>query len=582
MATRAEPPPAPADRGVRAADLRHDLEQRLSAGRFEEALRAAQSALAAAPEDPAIRAEYIRLHLALAAFWCDAGHDDSARAALEAILALQPDHAAARTLRQRLEAAAQTRSEQLAQIDELLRLELYDAALEPLRLLATRTEAVEAIAARRRQALLGVADDHYLARNFPEAFALYEQVLALEPAAPPAVHTRWALALALALSKMPAADNEDPDAAGRLLARSIDVLRKTNEPILGLMLAGLLAERGGHLLEAGRTYCEALGRRWDLPPVDQRRSVISELRREVIQRLRELYEVTPTQRRTGLWGVALSDAWKRRTTPHFDVYARNDLVAERIAAALEYHVPRLAAWLGLELAEQWTPRLEVRVHAQKEDMHTATGFDGITFAVSHARVQGDRIVSRKLEVFQEDPWLLSSTLPHELVHALIIEAYRGRGPALAIDEGIALQAEPPARRLMYRRRLPAEAPKPAELLSATAVPPDAEAFYAQTDALTAWLIDRLAALAAANQAGATASLDNPIPRLITWSPAQSEIWQRRFGFATEAEAAKNWAAWYAARRQPARIPLMILVPPSDEHLKGDQPTTTETAPLPRR
>ena len=89
------------------------------------------------------------------------------------------------------------------------------------------------------------------------------------------------------------------------------------------------------------------------------------------------------------------------------------------------------------------PRLEVRVHATREDMQHATGTRGITHAVSHTRLQGSRVVLRKLEVFQGDPWLLSATLPHELTHALLADAHRRSVPPLAIDEGLALQTEPP-------------------------------------------------------------------------------------------------------------------------------------------
>ncbi|MGD8450197.1 MAG: hypothetical protein PVJ57_00125 [Phycisphaerae bacterium] len=542
-------------------ELRAELTRLLKAGSPDQAVRTAQQALQHHPDDPGVRHEYVALHLALARDWLAARQYDACLAALEAVLAVEPQNETALALRTRIREARARLDDQVSEVRELLRLELFDAALARLReSIALRPDLTESLQDDLRAAWLGAADDHYLARNFAEAFALYEEALARDGGAPADVHSRWVLSLALALSETDAAEPLDPNVAGELLARAIDVLRRTNEPVLGQVVGGLLAERAGHLVDAGRTYAEALGQTWELPPVDRRRETVAKLRRQAVARVRALYQVTPTRRREGEWTIALPDVWKQRRTPHFDVYARNDLIATRVAETLEYHYPRLAEWLGVPARDAWDPPLEIRVHATRDDLHTATGTQGITNAVSRTRLQGQRVLSRKLEVFQADPWLLSATLPHELTHALLHDAYLQNSPALAIDEGLALQAEPPARRLMYRRRLTGSPPAPAELLAATTTGADLERFYAQADALTSLLLDRQGSRPAAQ------TQPTPIPALLAalrTSPADK--WWQRFGWSSEAQMSADWQTWFAARAAPPRMPLMIRVPPAPEH-----------------
>jgi tetratricopeptide (TPR) repeat protein len=547
--------------------LRAELARLLRGGSPEEAIRHAQAALQRRPDDPGVRREYITLHLALARNWLGTNQYDACLTAVEAVLAVDPRNGAALALQEEIRTARARAGQASAEIEELLRLELFEAALDRLKdLKSLRPDLAHALAPRQQAAWLGAADDHYLARNFNEAFALYEQVLALAPDSPADVHSRWAVSLALALSESHLAEPMDSNVAGRLLARAIDVLRQTNEPLVGLVAGGLLAERSGELIDAGRTYAEALGTPWQLPPANRRREKIAELRQQAVQRVRDLYKATPTRRRDGLWAVALPNVWKQRQTPHFEISARSDVIAARVAEVLELHYPRLAAWLGVARTEAWDPRLAVRVHATQQDLRQSTGTQGITYAVSHTRLQGGRVVQRELQVFQADPWLLSATLPHELTHALLVEAWREATPPLAVDEGLALQAEPPARRLMYRRLLGGRAPEPGALLATVQLPAELERFYAQCDALTGWLLDRQ------GRRRAAATQPAPIPALLAAvRPHPTPDWWNSFGWKDRSEMEADWQAWFAARSDPPRMPLMILVEPAPEHRKDARP-----------
>lgn len=581
-ATRAEPRrPCPTARAATAAcvalflaaaslaqppagetTLREELLALVRAGETSAAIDRAQSALKSAPADASVRREYVDLHVSLARAWIAQRRFEAALAALEAAAAVEPDNPQAQRLLGELRDARQRADKCVEEVDRLLRLELFDAALDALRdAAALRPELAASLAPQRRAAWLGAADDHYLARNFSEAFALYEQLLAIDPDAPPQIRTRWRLAAALALAEQPA-EALPPDAAARLGARLRAAPGDSADARVAATIGALLAERAGRPVEAGRGYCDALGEAWSLPPADQRRARVDELRSRALVRLRETYGATPTQRRGGFWSTALPSVWKSRNTPHFEVHARNDLIAERVADALEHHFAGLSAWLGVEMDREWTPRCVVRIHATQAELHAATQTSGIAYSVSNTRWQDGRIVARTIDGFQGDPWLLAGTLPHEVARHVVTQKFPEQRP-LAVAEGVALQAEPPARRLLFRRLLNGDVPDAGALLATDAIPDSAETFAAHSDALVGLLILR----APADSGGA----QPPAATLLrTAFPAAAGEWWRAFGWQTADAWQRDWREWCAARGRPARMPLMIQAPASAP-AQGDTP-----------
>jgi hypothetical protein len=217
----------------------------------------------------------------------------------------------------------------------------------------------------------------------------------------------------------------------------------------------------------------------------------------------------------------------------------------------------LGNWLGAAVADTWEPRCELRVHATLEELHEATETGGATRALTETRVQGERMLARRINLCQSDPWLLSSTLPHELTHVLLADAYRDGKLPLAIDEGLAVQSEPPARRLQLRRLLGRSAPNLADLLTAAAPPADESAFSAGCDTLAGLLLRR-AALSDPNSAA-----HSPLGLVLeTFRNGYTRAWWKTLGWESEAALLEDWRAWHAARRDPPRMPLMILARPS--------------------
>jgi len=541
------------------AALRRELTQLIESGETEQAVARVQAALRRNPDDPAVRHEYVTLHLALARDWLSQRRLDDCLTAVGAVLAVEPGHSAALEIRAEVLAARERAARQTPEIDRLLRLELFESALERIgEVKALRPDLAKSLAGRERVAWRGAADDHYFASNFNEAFALYEHLQSLSEENPREVSARWLIALALALSQQDPSHPLDRDACQRLRERAIAVLSEAEQPLAGHAIDGLLAEQAGQQRAAGRSYAAALGIAWQLPPADERLAAVAHLRRQVMQRLQAVHDADFVRRRDGAWEIVLPDVWKQRRTEHFDVYARNDLVAERVAEAAEFHFSGLRDWLGIAATDAWEPPCELRVHATTQDLHEATQTIGVTRALTEMRVQGERVLLRRTNLCQDDPWLLSSALPHELTHILLADAYRGGALPLAVDEGLALQSEPPARRMQSRRLLGRSVPDPTDLLTTTQHPLDRSAFCAECDALVGLLLQQAATISSAAAPG------RPITRVLeTFRNGCVPKWWQPLGWKSESASLQDWAAWHEARRDPPRMPLMILARPSE-------------------
>jgi tetratricopeptide (TPR) repeat protein len=416
--------------------LRRELTHLIESGATEQAVARAQAALRRNPDDPSVRHEYVTLHLALARDWLSQRRLDDCLAAVGAVLAVEPGHSEALEIQAEVVAARERAACQTPEIDRLLRLELFESALERIgEVKALRPDLAKSLAGRERVGWRGAADDHYFAGNFHEAFALYEHLRSLSEKESQEISARWLMALALALSQQDPSHPLDRDACQRLRERARAVGSEADQPLAGYAIDGLLAEQAGQQRAAGRSYAAGLGIAWEVPPADESNAAVVKLRQQVMQRLNALYDADRVRPRDGAWAIVLPDVWKQRRTEHFDVYARNDLVAERVAEAAEFHLSGLCDWLGIPATEAWEPRCELRVHATAPDLHEATETVGVTRALTEMRVQGESVRLRKTNLCQDDPWLLSSALPHELTHILLADAYRGGALPLAINEG---------------------------------------------------------------------------------------------------------------------------------------------------
>ncbi|MFO0837667.1 MAG: tetratricopeptide repeat protein [Phycisphaerae bacterium] len=535
-----------------AQALRADLLELLQRGQVSEAVRAAQSSLRLNPEDRSIRAEVVDFHVSLARIWVEQGLTDDAKTALDAALAIEPANREAASLRARLDRSAR-RPPNPADIELLIRLELFDSGLEAIGAQGSQTSGGE-ISALARSCWLGAADDHYACGNFPEAFALYEQALSRDASAAERggrdapMQVRWGLCLALTLADLGNAPLA-ADVSAALGERIVRLPRRDDARLVAGAVLGLLAENGGRELDAGPRYADVAGEAWSVPPIDRKRETTATLRAKAIARLLELYRKSPIDRRgpETLWSERNPGAHVESRGALANVTAETPRIAELVGTAANYHLPRLAVWLGVSLdKDPRAPFCRIQVHPSLASLQTSMSASSASAVARVLRQSGGR-VERELHVAADDPWLLSATLPREIAALLLAETGPNEGLPAAVRAGIALQAEPPARRLALRRRLPAAvAPLAAILENITPGTDD----LAACDAATRFLLASLQPQPESERARFAALRD-----------AMTEGVQRglstRFVWRDDVEMNSAWSAWWDSRRRPLRMPLLV-------------------------
>ena len=155
-------------------------------------------------------------------------------------------------------------------------------------------------------------------------------------------------------------------------------------------------------------------------------------------------------------------------------------------------------WLGDTALAAWSPKADVVVHPSADEYRRVLGTasDGssgcVTITVDHGRV-----VQRRIDLRSDAADWNSSSLPHEMTHLVLADRFSGRRLPRWADEGMAVLAEPQAKR-SERRRAAEEAGRVGRMLTISQVmfvdeyPPSDQraAFYAQSAALVEALVAR--------------------------------------------------------------------------------------------
>ncbi|MFQ5491810.1 MAG: hypothetical protein ACE5GE_13910, partial [Phycisphaerae bacterium] len=202
-------------------------------------------------------------------------------------------------------------------------------------------------------------------------------------------------------------------------------------------------------------------------------------------------------RRRGRWTVVLPGPWRRRDAGRFLIHHHNDFVARRITSALDFHFAELCNYLALDPESvDWPEPVNVYVHADASALRKAVPAAGRALGRSVIGLRQTKPVQLDLHLTQDAPLLLSSILPHELAHLLIAHAVAYRPLPRHLDEGLALQFEPPAVQRRYDRLEAAQAQPAVPALKTLLQTSDRrpgldERQYTQARLLADFLIDRL-------------------------------------------------------------------------------------------
>jgi len=195
-----------------------------------------------------------------------------------------------------------------------------------------------------------------------------------------------------------------------------------------------------------------------------------------------------------------SSGWNIQQTENFRVCTRDErLDVDHLPALCESLRQRLAeAWLGDSSPLSWTPRCDVIVHASLREYQQTLGPDiGQSVGCATMKVDGERIISRRIDIrVDADTWQ-EDALPHELTHVLLSARFGGRRLPPWMDEGIGVLSESARKQQLRAAAFETSARRgilyqPTELLALQTFPrPEyREAFYAQSAALVQELVDR--------------------------------------------------------------------------------------------
>ncbi len=273
--------------------------------------------------------------------------------------------------------------------------------------------------------LLEQADRAYAKQQYSDACKLYEQSFQNDPrAAPPAVKERWAYckldgvvrSLNRPQSPLPPQEMEREvrlamSMAPKLAPTCTDLLRK-------------IQERHGSRGAAAAEPAVA-------SPVEEPAAV--EIRHQ----------------------PARGDGWTVCETANFRIFHKqSSQEVERVARAAE--AARIASarkWFG-EVPAAWSPRCDLYLHLNRADYSRETRQPPDCPGHSTIAMDGERVVSRRIDLHCDDMNMVPGVLPHETTHVVLAGRFGVPHLPRWADEGMAVLSEPRERVEKHLRNLP--------------------------------------------------------------------------------------------------------------------------------
>jgi hypothetical protein len=175
-------------------------------------------------------------------------------------------------------------------------------------------------------------------------------------------------------------------------------------------------------------------------------SIPSPLPKDAVLRSHHVVVVRHEHERSGTWHVS--------STANFQVHHDGSWkLAERVGIAAERARDSVAnRWFGEEDAD-WAVPCRIFLHADGTGFARATGQAGSVPGYSFTETDGDRVVSRRIDLRSDHQRLLSSVLPHEVTHILLAYRFGAVLPPWA-NEGMAILSEPEERVRRHLQDLP--------------------------------------------------------------------------------------------------------------------------------
>lgn len=168
--------------------------------------------------------------------------------------------------------------------------------------------------------------------------------------------------------------------------------------------------------------------------------------RQVLESVRQRAADRPAAAMTVTHRDRGADGWARAESPNFRL-AHNQPreFAERLLRAAEQaRTAALEKWTGTGRGD-WKPACEVVLYATAAEYSKATGKAADTPGHATYKVQGDKVVGRRLDLRADEPNLLTGVVPHEATHLVLGDLFADAPLPRWADEGMAVLAEPRSR-----------------------------------------------------------------------------------------------------------------------------------------
>jgi hypothetical protein len=152
---------------------------------------------------------------------------------------------------------------------------------------------------------------------------------------------------------------------------------------------------------------------------------------------------------------AQQGTWAAVETPNFRIlHLQSQEFAERIARSAEAtRTAMIKKWFGTDTGP-WKPRCDIYLYATAQDYSQATGVPLDSPGHSTMQIDGERVLSRRIDLHCDNPNMTTGVLPHETTHVVLAGRFGVHAVPRWADEGIAVLSEPRDRIERHLHNLP--------------------------------------------------------------------------------------------------------------------------------
>ena len=190
-------------------------------------------------------------------------------------------------------------------------------------------------------------------------------------------------------------------------------------------------------------------------------------------------------------------AWQLYETPNFRVYHQDARLAAAAGDAAEsVRAAQAKRWASPAGERPWTPRCDLYLYPSGKLFARETKQPESSPGFSTMMCNGNRVVSRRMNLRADHPLLVTAILPHEVTHVVLADVFTDQQIPRWADEGIAVLAEPHAEQATRAAELhePLQAGRVFDLRKLMAMDyPDAKdwsLYYAQSVSVTRFLVEQ--------------------------------------------------------------------------------------------